>query len=96
VQAILTLLLLASVQVQPMRVVEQPVVPSAPATETRGALVPPVRYPPTAVAAGDMPPDRGRVRERYPETTRMTRIARRLLVVTGVAAIAVGARTCAG
>jgi len=69
------------------------VVPTAP----QGVLEPPTIPPRTALAAGALPPDPPDDASAYAETTRMRRIAQRMLgtIVVG-STVAVLVHTCAG
>jgi hypothetical protein len=70
----------------------------APAAESCGALLPPPRLPPTALGAAEQGDDRPYEPSIYPETTRMTRIAQRMLATiaaaSGAAVIAYVGTTC--
>jgi hypothetical protein len=93
---LLALSLLVTVQT---RVLPQPttdVTVVAPATAPQGVLEPPTVPPRTALGAGAVPPDPPDP-SAYPDTTRMTRIARRMLATMAIGSgVALLVHTCAG
>ena len=93
---LLALSLLVTVQTRALPLPSSAVTVVAPATAPQGVLEPPIVPPRTAVGASASPPEPPDPSV-YPETTRMTRIARRMLatiVVGGGVALLV--HTCAG
>ena len=93
---LLALSLLVTVQTRALPQPAVDVVFVAPATAPQGILEPPPVPPRTAIGAGAVPPDPPDPSV-YPETTRMTRIARRMLVTIVIGSgVAFLAHTCAG
>ena len=94
---LLALSLLVAVETHVLPRPEPDVTVVAPATAPQGVLEPPTIPPRTALAAGALPPDPPDDGAAYAETTRMRRIAQRMLgtIVVG-STVAVLVHTCAG
>jgi hypothetical protein len=95
---LLALSLLVTVQTRalPQPTSDVAVAVVAPATAPQGVLEPPIVPPHTAVGACASPPEPPDPSV-YPETTRMTRIARRMLATIAVGGgVALLVHTCAG
>jgi hypothetical protein len=93
---LLALSLLVTVQTRALPQPAPDVTVVAPATAPQGVLEPPIVPPRTAVGASASPPEPPDPSV-YPETTRMTRIARRMLATIAVGGgVALLVHTCAG
>ena len=93
---LVALSLLVAVQTRALPQPAPDVTVVAPATAPQGILEPPTIPPRAALGAGAMPPDPPDP-SAYPDTTRMTRIARRMLATIAVGSgVAILVRTCAG
>jgi len=94
---LLALSLLVAVETHVLPRPEPDVTVVAPATAPQGMLEPPAIPPRTALAAGALPPDPPDDGSAYAETTRMRRIAQRMLgtIVAG-STVAVLVHACAG
>jgi hypothetical protein len=91
---LLALSLLVTVQTRALPQPTCDVTVVAPATAPQGVLEPPIVPPRTAVGASASPPEPPD-RSVYPETTRMTRIARRMLATIAVgSSVAVLVHAC--
>jgi len=93
---LLALSLLVTVQTRALPQPTSDVTVVAPATAPQGVLEPPIVPPRTAVGASASPPEPPDPSV-YPETTRVTRIARRMLATIAVGGgVALLVHTCAG